>query len=110
MMHHSRCTAVDMSKKILEEIERAYLELTNQRYGIPVPTSPRVWGHPKQIGLYEKLLERGLKISWEEFKEIMMEFNNPEWYGIVYVTWAIGKTNRLEPLVIAIYAPISKWI
>lgn len=108
----TKSRSIDISV-LLSLLERVYLRKAG-RYGVPVVTSPRVWGISN--GIYEELnkelRKQGLKpLSWEEFRELMKYFDRPEYCGIVYVSWGapMKRTKHdVEPLTIAIYDKISR--
>ena len=100
------------TESILYFLEKAYLTLSNS-YGLPAVTSPKVWG-PEGTdarGVFEVMNEElrrsGMRpLSWEEFKQLLKTFDSPRWYGIVHVMYAMGKTNKVEPITITIYRPL----
>ena len=97
-------------RSLIELLEKAYL-MVSRGYGFPVITSPRVWGPRGSRGVFEvmneELRKNGFRpLSWDEFKEFLKMFDSPRWFGVVLVMYAMGKTNRIEPIVITIYRPL----
>ena len=102
--------SIPSPEMLLKYINEAYLELAGN-YGVPVLTSPLVWGSDSSKGLFEKLNEILVKegyrtLTWEEFRSFLKVFDSPRYYGVVYISWGVGKKPGIEPLTIAIYAPL----
>ncbi len=98
---------VTMQKdEIFKLIEEIYLRLAG-RYGEPVLVgNSEVWWFE---GIYEELnkelQKRGMKLTWEEFKELLRELDS-SYPSKIFVTFIVSPKGSVEPHDITFFEPV----
>jgi len=91
-------------ERLLKALEEEYLKMSYGEYGRPVFAGGKhVWNRE---GLYERLIRRGVKISWEEFCNLLEKLNR-EMAGRIYTSFIIAPNRRVEPRTVSIYGPLE---